>query len=500
MNVAREIQYELLDNIPVLAWLMQVTSSEMMIVKHGRMVECKSDFFVSGVWDGDFATGDFITSNFSCCSGGSLCFDDNLIVISTPSHLHETIYSFRDEEGLFFSNSLPFLLAKVNKDLDVNYYDYEADFCSIVFGERRLRNYTVLKNCEKILFYRNCNIYIASDLSIKQESKDRHPLFYSFDDYHTYMLDVLKGVALNAIDRNRLHKYGMISTVSRGYDAPAVSALVSNIGCTEALTLREPINDNGKQIACDLGYKQVHEVERDEYKRNHNFVEAEGAACGQIGGMIFEGSENLCSGKLIFMGTRGDSVWERLNENVNDELAFPYNGYAQASLSPVEHLFRINSIVVHVPLIGADSWPDIAKISNSVEMNAWSVGDRYDRPIARRILEEKGIQRNEFGQIKLGAGVSFHFNTLNSLKQKMSPNSYEALVAFKKNLKCNRIKEFLYKISFAISEFPIYFNYLMAKLKIHCSIDESSQGHKSSPISNLLILWGVHEMKKRYKL
>lgn len=498
--MARDIRYKLLESIPALAWLMQVPLLGSIIIKHGSMVECKPDFFVSGVWDGDFETGDFITSDFSCCTGASFNSDDKEIVVSTPSHLHETVYSFCDGNLLFFSNSLPFLLAEINQDLDMNYYDYEADFCSIVFGEKYLRKNTVLKNGKKICLYRNCNIYISNDLTINQESKNKHPLFNSFNDYHSYLRDVLNGIALNAIDKHRLHEYGMISTISRGYDAPAVSALVHDIGCTEALTLKDPADDNGKQIAYKLGYKRVYEVERDAYKKNKSLIEAEGSACGQIGGMIFEGSEKQCEGKLIFLGTRGDSVWERMNENVNDELAFPYNGYAQASLSPVEHLLRINSIVVHVPLIGADSWTEIARISKSDEMRAWSVGGTYDRPIARRILEEKGIQRNEFGQKKLGAGVSFHFNTWKSLKKKMSSSSYESLVVFKKNLKCNKLKNTQNKISFVISEFPVYFNYLMSKLKIHCYVKENSCGHKSSPISNLMILWGINEMKKRYKL
>jgi hypothetical protein len=133
-------------------------------------------------------------------------------------------------------------------------------------------------------------------------------------------------------------------------------------------------------------------------------------------------------------------------------------------------------------------------------MKPWSVGGIYDRPIARRLVEEKGVLRKEFGTIKLGAGVSFHFNTLTSLKRKMSPTSYKSLIAYKAQNKSNTIKSLFFKVSFILSEFPVFFNYLMSKYKIRFFIDERMCGHKSSPVGNLMILWGVNEMTKRYKL
>ena len=500
MHEEINFKYELINSIPVLSWIMKVTSFKDVLVKHGSMVECKSSFFVSGVWAGDFETGDFINTTFSCCSGASsYCIDNNfVIVVSTPSHLQETLYMYRDENALLFSNSLPFLLKETGKVLNPDYYNYEQDLCSIIYGEKKLINQIKLKEDKTIIMFRNSNIFIRNDLSFRSVSKSIHNRFKDFNDYYCYLRSVLSKIVNNSIDNHRIHRYGMISTISRGYDAPAVSVMAHEMGCVETMTMREPYYDNGKSIAIQLGYKKVYEIERDDYKRSDYLLEAEAAAVGLVGGLIFESNERICSGKLIFMGTRGDSVWGRSQKYVNEDLAFPYNGYAQASLSPIEHLLRINSIVIHVPLIGADSWPDIVAISNSPEMKPWAIGGNYDRPIARRIVEEKGVHREDFGQHKYGAGISFHFNTFNNLKNKMSLNSYESLLAYKNNLKRKRIKDIINRINFLISEFPVYFNVLSTKLNIRFYLNEQSKGRKSSPIANLMILWGIHEMTKRY--
>lgn len=121
--------------------------------------------------------------------------------------------------------------------------------------------------------------------------------------------------------------------------------------------------------------------------------------------------EDLFADKIFFMGHRGDSLWERLHDNVNGELDFSAgNGIVEASIIPSEYCLRLNTIVISIPWIGAGHWSEIAKISNSDEMKKYSLRNEYDRPIPRRIAEDNGIERNAFGRLKKGAGVSFHFN------------------------------------------------------------------------------------------
>ena len=65
--------YELYEQFPPLAWLMCLKSGEDCVtVKHGAGVECTDDFFVSGVWAGDFSAGRFDDTAFSCSSGARM--------------------------------------------------------------------------------------------------------------------------------------------------------------------------------------------------------------------------------------------------------------------------------------------------------------------------------------------------------------------------------------------------------------------------------------------
>ena len=47
----------------------------------------------------------------------------------------------------------------------------------------------------------------------------------------------------------------------------------------------------------------------------------------------------------------------------------------------------------------------VRDITTSAEMRPWSIGGDYDRPIPRRALEEAGVPRELFGQIKYAGAV-----------------------------------------------------------------------------------------------
>lgn len=421
------------------------------------------------------------------------------LVVATPSHLQEAVYSYKTATGLLFSNSLVWLLAEAGLELDENYHDYEADLCSVIFGEDKMRRQLPLKGCKTVTMHRNCNVAVGTDLSLSETGKSRHPAFADYQAYTGYVRSILKAIRQNATDPARRHPYGMISTISQGYDATATSALAYEIGCREVLTMRLPADDNGTDIAQRMGYDTIHQIERDAYKGNESLLEAEAAATGSTAG-IYEPYEALCRGKLIFLGDRGDSVWERLHDNVNDRLDFHAgNGYSQASLYPMEHLLRINSIIVSIPLIGADSWSWLARISQSDEMAAWSVGDRYDRPIPRRIVESIGIDRESFGRRKAGAGISYHFNTFGSLRHKMAAASFASLAAYRRQLHRKRLPLLKALWTFYRAEAPVFANYLFRKLHLPSRVHGKSAGCTSSPLTSLLFLWGVHEMTKRYQ-
>lgn len=487
-----------------LAWLAEVNTGEDEVkVWLGDAVERTENFFVAGVWDGNFIDGDFSNAHFSCSTGGILINPDS-VKFSTPNHTQEFLYSITLQNVLYISNSAAFLLAKSGQVLDIDYYQYEEDFSSGLYGLGNCTKGTFLKNNIKMHFHRCCNVIIDRNLHITEENKRSNLKFKDFQDYKKQLLSILEELRLNSIDCNRINNYGLISTISKGYDATATSALVIDIGCTTAFTFNRPgqyVKDCGADIAKQLGYENIILADADLYKCNDRYLEAEACCSGEMGvGIIFSAHEDSYRNKLLFLGERGDSIWAKKHSNINCDYDFSLgNKLIESDLSFKESFLRTNTIMINLPLIGGDSWSDIYMISNSEEMKPYSIGGIYDRPIPRRILEEKGVDRYCFGQMKLGAGLSFHFDTLRRLKYRMSPNSYRSLISFSHNIKRNIYINVKHKILFYAYEYPSYVNYIFSKLGFKFRLNSDRCGKKSSPISSLLILWGMDIMVKRYK-
>jgi hypothetical protein len=134
-------------------------------------------------------------------------------------------------------------------------------------------------------------------------------------------------------------------------------------------------------------------------------------------------------------------------------------------------------------------------------MKRWSIGDTYDRPIPRRMLEEAGVDRHKFGIIKKGAGTSFSMDTLSRLKYKMSSSSYKSLIMYNKSFPKNLYKDASYKFEFYRTNFPVYANYLMNKLGIKSRISYNSPriGMLANPSATMMLSWAIETIKDRYK-
>lgn len=168
----RTFKFELQKRIPALAWLMRVTDAEEVRVKHGKAVECHEDFFVAGVWAGEFSKGEIDSAPYVCCSGGCLRqMGGKSLTVITPSHLQETVFSFKKDTELLFSNSLVWLITEGGLELNENYYNYEADLCSVIFGEEKMHRQLPLKGGMSVTMHRNCNIAVDTDFSERDEQE-----------------------------------------------------------------------------------------------------------------------------------------------------------------------------------------------------------------------------------------------------------------------------------------------------------------------------------------
>lgn len=199
------------------------------------------------------------------------------------------------------------------------------------------------------------------------------------------------------------------------------------------------------------------------------------------------------------MGIRGDSLWERLHDNVNDNQDFTNgNTLQQTDHTFIETCLSTNSICIPIPMIGSDRWTELAALSNSKEMKPWSVREIYDRPIPRRIAEEAGVKRNDFGQLKAGAGISLHFDTYKRILRKLSPTAGNSLTEFRKTFKPSTKAKIKQNLLFFKSEFPVYANFLLSKFHIDLKLRHSEK-YISSPLSSLLIHWSIDTVRQKYK-
>ena len=499
--------------MPRLAWAAVLPfGSDIMKVYHGNCVECSERFFVSGVWAGNFEEGGFYNSTFFCGTGGVLLqvVDNqtftppllrwsNSLIISTNTTPLDALYHLEKDDVLLFSNSFPCLLSVADEELDPDYFGHESAFCSSQFGTKGFVREIPLKSGNKLFIHRCENIFIDNGGITKIEHKESGLRFHDYQDYKGKVSETVANLVENSHSKNRKHGFGLVLTISQGYDAPAVSVLARECGCDDVITFNRPHPDDcGTAIAKKLGYQHIFEEDEHRYLKNERLFEAEGSSC--CAGHTFSAFDEITGGNLLFMGTRGDSVWARQNPNANNNLDFSYgNQFSQACLACQEHDYQACVVEIPVPMIGADAWEDIHAISNSEEMRPWSVGGKYDRPIPRRLLEEMGIGREEFGRKKQGAGSSFHFNTFNSLRKKMSHDSYQSLRNYRQQLNRNRWKWLLFSIRYYWVEMPMYLTHICKKIHIKSPFSTKKCGLVDSPTTNLMILWGVDEMKKRYK-
>lgn len=342
---------------------------------------------------------------------------------------------------------------------------------------------------------------VSCDLSWEKMSKPARVDFRTFEDYKMNLTETLRRIIENASDVKRKCQYNLVTTISRGYDASATSALVHDLGCDTALTFSFPEKyayDSGVEIAKYLGYGNIIEGNGSAYMGNSALWEAESASCGDVGCLVaFNTFEQVNKNSILFMGLKGDSIWGKDESMANRNFDFIKMSIA-AEQNP-EHYLRNNTIAISVPLILGFEWPSIYKINNSPEMAKYSVGGDYDRPIPRRIVEEKGVPRTAFGIKKRGAGFTYRFQpTLKSVMKKMSPVSYNSLLNYSESIKRNPLKYYLHVCKYYIMNCPIYYNYMMNRLHLPFKWQGTSK-YISSPISSLLILWGMDEMVKRYK-
>ncbi len=495
------------DDLPKLSWCAVLKrGSGFVKVHHGSGVETTSLFFAEGAWDGCFAQGELDESIFLAGSGGRLIFDaehdTHSIIFATPSHILERLFSMRTEDVFYISNSLPFILTITGSALDLNYLDYERDFNSILRGLSSYIRVIPLKDGKMIRVHYYSNIKVDGHLNITEMEKWAIPKFESYEDYYSRLLVTLEKLVANSQSRYRKEKYGMVTTISKGYDAPACAAIARELGCEKCVSFNRPdkyASDCGTDIARILGYIDIITGDAEEYLTNQCLAEAEFVSSGELGsGIIFSTFEKEFAGNIVFLGERGDKIWDKKWPNPNKEFRFDNEVFTGTSWS--ENRLRVGYILLPVPLFGAYQWPSISKISKSREMSEFSVGGEYDRPIPRKILASKGVPGDMFALQKMGAGFNYRWDNMHRIKKRMAPKSYTSFRNFIKQNKRSPVDVLAPYIRFLWSSKEQYLSYFLGKIGITYKAKATDAEALVNPgAPSYLFPWAVQEMMKRYK-
>jgi hypothetical protein len=132
-----EFRYHPLPDWPELAWIASTAIGAPVDIFHGRRVEKTPDWFVEAVWDGDFAAGDFDSTDLFFGSGARR--RDGAVVFVPSSTTVDRLQWIETKGRLWVSNSLVALLAATGAQLnptDSGYFDF---FGTITQGLRRYR-------------------------------------------------------------------------------------------------------------------------------------------------------------------------------------------------------------------------------------------------------------------------------------------------------------------------------------------------------------------------
>lgn len=407
--------------LPKLAWIAQVDAqAQQATVRHGAWVETMAQGFVEGLWDGAFAQADFDHS--ACVFGSGAVVRGKTLVfvpsVSTTDYLYW--WASEDPSLVVVANSLPLLLASQQDALDPQHAHYGDINRSVMLGiQHYAQDIPTQRGSVKRLMH--WNLHVAPG-RVRLVDKPSPPPFANFKVYADYLHQAYARLADNARDAARVRPLAIFSTQSKGYDSTAANAVAKNHGVDRAFTVTKSkgkgyfahedhgheLDDDGSAI-CQFFHIDCQPIERraleqqsaQEYLFYACMHETGDFNLLQIGEQVQQPTVLItgCLGELWHTGAYYQAHPGLLNANlVRGDLG--NHGLTEVRL-------EAGYIQLAFPYIGARSRADILKITESLEMTPWRLNNAYDRPIPRRLAEEAGLSRAEFGQVKMASVLEY---------------------------------------------------------------------------------------------
>ena len=328
--------------------------------------------------------------------GSGVLVRDNGLLIATPTHNMEHLYSKRDGRNLFVSNSLVFLFEATGTNPDTAYPDYFFDLLDAQRTGIRPQPHRIHGDIE---LHTVVNLVVDAKGQLRYESKRREPPLTDYSSVERRLRETMGSVFENAADAARRAPMRPVATLSRGYDSAFIAALAATLGAEEGVTSvdsRFP-HDLGAPVGEALGLV-VNEYPRALSLDTDIEGVAEFTACPAASELPRANMADDLAGALLLVGNQGDQLFE-MRTGILADYGHP-TAKSGAGYSMGEFRKRIGMGLFPVPSIVALEPEQLETITNSEEMRPWSIGGDYDRPIARRLAEEAGLPRELFGQQK----------------------------------------------------------------------------------------------------
>ena len=477
-----ELIFKKIKSWPKLAWVAILSEKKKAEILHGPMVEIHNDWAIEGVWDGAFDKGNFDCSDLIFGSGIRKRKEE-LIFVSSATGIdrlcHTTVQNIS-----YVSNTLPGLLSVSNISLRQDYSHYSDDIMTI---ERKgLYRYTKQIPSSgsdiNLVYYKNLIWKSKSIIEIDKPSIT--PNFTDFDSYEQFLKETAEKLGKNASSIKRRFQIEMLAGISSGYDSVATAVISRYAGCKKAATITNSSSlwrgsDSGVDIAEKLGLScQQVKHSKKKYKKEI-FCWASAGHAGGRNFTLFDYPKPLC---LFFNGSYGDVVWDRLHQNLVEP-----KGDMDALLCE----FRLEEglFVTVVPWWGIKNAKGIQKISLLEEMKPWTLGTSYDRPIARRLAEEAGIERSSFGIRKKNTASN---ETL------FWPSTSEARKYLEKFTQSLNIKSPTPLKIYIFSKLFLLLNVIYKNTAKKLKIKQWWRPWEKFPCRQVLFLWANHTLRDVY--
>lgn len=397
------IAYAPIQDWPPLAWLARCDpGSDTVEVFHGPRVETAPDWFAEAVWAGRYADAGFDRTDLVFGSGGRL--RDGALTFVSPGSTVDRLQFLRAAQATWVSNSLPCLLAAAHAEPDPTFTGYFALFESIIRGLRHYeRDLPTSAGAARLVYYDNLHWDGRDVREVEKPFTKRD--FSTYAAYRAFLDQTLRDMTANLAAGERRFPYRWLGTMSSGYDSLATAVLAKPFGLDEAISFTSARGggaDSGQAAAGILGVPLAL-VPRDAWSEAR-LPEVPFIAADAKGEDVFmRGAESRLLGRALLTGHFGGRAWDKNAKGLSDDIA---RG-DQSGMALTE--FRLWSGFVHCPLafLGARQVPDLHALMLSPDMRPWDVGGRYNRPLARRIIESAGIPRGAFAVHKRAGSVLF---------------------------------------------------------------------------------------------